>query len=85
MVEKLNERKRNLKDVQQQVQSESDMYQEMIDDFETQIKEYRNMIKNLEELCSGYKTVIHANCVKVSQAEREVADVINTLVNKKEF
>lgn len=85
MIDKLNERKRTLKDVQQRVQEESDMYQGMIDDFESQIKEYKTMIKNLEELCSGYKTVIHNNCVKVSQAEREVADVINTLVNRKEF
>lgn len=61
------------------------MYRGMIDDFESQIKEYRGMIKNLKELCSGYKTVIHNNCVKVSQAEMKVADVVNTLVNKKEF
>lgn len=85
MVEKLNEQKKMLEETRQQIQAESDMYREMIDDFESQIKEYRGMIKNLEELCSGYKTVIHNNCVKVSQAEMKVADVVNSLVNKKEF
>ena len=57
----------------------------MIKDAETQIKEYRSMIKNLEELCIGYKTIIDNNCVKVSQVNRDVAEVLNTLIGKKEF
>ena len=61
------------------------MYREMINDAESQIKEYRSMIKNLEELCVGYKSIIDNNCVKVSQANREVAEIINTLINKREF
>ena len=85
MVDKLNERKKNLEDTRQQTQEESDMYREMIDGFECQIKDYRAMIKNLEELCSGYRSIISGNCIKVSQAEMAVTDVINTLVNKKEF
>lgn len=85
MIDKLNKSKEELEVVRLRVQTESDMYREMIEDFEAQIKEYKGMIKNLEELCSGYKSVIHGNCIQVSQAEREVADVINTLVNKKEF
>ena len=70
---------------ERQVQEESNTYREMIDDAETQIKEYRSMIKNLEELRDGYKTIIDNNNVKVAQANRNVADVINTLVNKREF
>lgn len=85
MVEKLNGYKEVLESVQQQVQEESNTYREMIKDAETQIKEYRGMIKNLEELCTGYKTIIDNNCVKVSQANREVADVVNSLIGKKEF
>lgn len=85
MVEKLNGCKEVLESVQQQVQEESNTYREMIKDAETQIKEYRGMIKNLEELCTGYKTIIDNNCVKVSQANRDVAEVLNTLINKKEF
>ena len=85
MIEKLNGCKEVLESVQRQVQEESNAYREMIKDAETQIKEYRGMIKNLEELCTGYKTIIDNNCVKVSQANRDVAEVLNTLIGKKEF
>lgn len=85
MVEKLNANKEVLESVQQQVQTESNTYREMIADAETQIKEYRGMIKNLEELCSAYKTVIDNNIVKVAQANKDVVDVLNTLIGKKEF
>ena len=85
MIEKLNECKKKLHTVEEQVKTESNMYREMIDDVESQIKEYKSMIKNLEELCVGYKTIIDNNCVKVSQANRDVAEVVNSLVGKKEF
>lgn len=85
MMEKLNKSKEALDIVQSEVQVESDMYKEYIDDAETQIKEYKVMIKNLEELCEGYQTIIDNNVVKVSQAKKEVADTINTLIGKREF
>ena len=85
MMEKLNEYKKVLNDIQLQVQSESNMYRDMIDDNETQIKEYRAWIKNLEELSEGYKTIVDNNCVKISQANRDVTDTINKLIGKKEF
>ena len=85
MMEKLNANKEVLENVKQQVQEESNTYREMINDAETQIKEYRSMIKNLEELSIGYKTVIDNNCVKVAQANKNVVEVLNTLIGKKEF
>lgn len=85
MVEKLNANKEVLESVQQQVQTESNTYREMITDAEVQIKEYRSMIKNLEELCSAYKAVIDNNIVKVTQANKDVVDVLNKLIGKKEF
>lgn len=85
MMEKLNKSKEALDIVQSEVQVESDMYKEYIDDAETQIKEYKAMIKNLEELCEGYQTIIDNNVVKVSQAKKEVTDTINTLIGKREF
>lgn len=85
MVEKLNVNKEVLESVQRQVQEESNTYREMIKDAETQIKEYRGMIKNLEELCAGYKTIIDNNVVKVAQANKEVVEVLNTLVGRREF
>lgn len=85
MMEKLNGCKENLESVRQQVQTESNTYREMITNAESQIKEYRGMIKNLEELCAGYKTIVDNNCVKVSQANKDVVEILNTLIGKKEF
>lgn len=85
MLEKLNTYKEVLENTKQQVQTESNTYREMITDAETQIKEYRTMIKNLEELCVGYKTIVDNNNVKVAQANKDVAEVVNTLVGKREF
>lgn len=85
MMEKLNTNKEILENTKQQVQTESNTYREMINDAETQIKEYRGMIKNLEELCNGYRAVIDNNCVKVAQANRNMVEVLNTLIGRKEF
>lgn len=85
MLEKLNTYKEVLENTKQQVQAESNTYREMLADAETQIKEYRTMIKNLEELCVGYKTIVDNNNVKVTQANKDVAEVVNTLVGKREF
>ena len=85
MMEKLNANKATLEDVQKHIQEESKLYRDMINNAETQIKEYKSMIKNLEELCVGYKSVIDNNHVKVSQANKDVVDVLNTLIGRKEF
>lgn len=85
MLEKLNANKEVLENTKQQVQAESNMYREMLNDAETQIKECRTMIKNLEELSVGYKIIIDNNNVKVTQANKDVAEVVNTMIGKKEF
>lgn len=85
MMEKLNTYKEVLESTKQQVQTESNTYREMITDAEVQIKEYRGMIKNLEELCVGYKTIVDNNNVKIAQANKDVVDVVNTLIGKKTF
>lgn len=85
MVEKLNANKEVLESVQQQVQQESNTYREMIADAESQIKEYRTMIKNLEELCDGYKIIIDNNIVRVAQVNKDVVEVLNTLIGRREF
>lgn len=85
MLEKLNIRKADLEIIRQQVQMESNTYKEMIADAEFEIKEYRTMIKNLEGLCEGYRTIIDNNNVKITQANKDVADIINTMIGKKTF
>lgn len=85
MMEKIDESKKELEDVQLEVLQETNMYKELINDAESQINEYKSMIKNLEELCNGYAMIIGNNNVKVTQANRKVADCVNALINKKEF
>lgn len=85
MMNKLNESKANLENIQLEVLQESNMYRSLLEDAEAQINEYKSMIKSLEELCCGYKSIIDNNNVKVTQANREVADIVNSLVGKKEF
>lgn len=85
MIEKLNTYKEVYEETKQKVEFESNMYKEMIADAESQIKEYKTMINNLEELCSGYKIIIDNNNVKILQANKDIIDTVNTLINKKEF
>ena len=85
MMEKLNGCKKVLEDTKLEVQKESNTYKELVNDAEAQICEYKAMIKNLEELCSGYKTIIENNNITVLQANRDVADVVNQMIGKKEF
>lgn len=85
MMDKINESKKELEDVQLEVLKESNMYREMIDDAEAQINECKAMIKNLENLRDSYKGIIENNNVKVLQTNRKVADCVNAMINKKEF
>ena len=85
MMEKINHSKDGLMSAKLEVETESATYRELIDDAQAQINEYKSMIKNLEETCKGYQIIIDNNIVKVSQANREVADLVNTLIGKKEF
>lgn len=85
MLDKLNATKATLEDIQKQVQEESDMYRKMVDEADAQIKERRSEIKNLEELSEAYKIIINNNCVKVAQANKDVTDVLNKLIEKKVF
>lgn len=85
MLDKLNKNKEDLLNAQIDVEKESLMYKEMINDAQNQINEYKAMIKNLENLCVAYQDIIDNNMVKVSQSNREVADIVNKLIGKREF
>lgn len=85
MMEKLNESKDKLMSTKIEVETESNMYRDLISESLTQINEYKSMIKKLESLCAAYQDIIDNNVVKVSQANKEVADVVNTLIGKREF
>lgn len=85
MLAKLETAKEEESTVQFEVQQENDGYKSMIESGVAQINEYKSYIKNLEELNAGYKTIIDNNSVRVTMASAEVANVVNTLIGKKEF
>lgn len=85
MMEKINESKKQLGNAQLEVGAESNTYQSLIDDAQAQINDYKSYIKNLEEMIKGYQIIIDNNKVKVAQSDREVADIVNKLVGKREF
>lgn len=85
MMEKLNANKDELVSTKIEVETESNMYRDMISDAQAQINDYKSMIKNLESLCAAYQDIIDNNVVKISQANKDVAEIINTLISKKEF
>lgn len=85
MMEKLNQSKKNLENVKTEVGIESNTYKEIIAENTNQIYEYRGFIKKLENLNQSYQGIIDNNMVRVSQAERDVAECVNKLVDKREF
>ena len=85
MLERINNAKTELSATQLKNINEANMYREMIDQNVEQINEYKNFIKNLESLNEGYKQIIDNNTVRISQANREVANIVNALIGKKEF
>ena len=84
-IDKIHEVQSEFSSIQIEVLKESNMYRQMIDESQTQIKEYKWFIKNLEELCAAYQSIIDNNTVKVAQANRAVAETVNNLITKKEF
>lgn len=85
MMDKFNAAKENLEVITLKIDKENDSYKTMIEQNIEQINEYKSYIKNLEELNIGYKTIIDNNTVRVRVADREVADILNKLIGKKEF
>lgn len=84
-MEKIKAAEMEQKKVIQSTSQENQMYQRMIDEAAAQINEYRGFIKNLEELCKSYQSIIENNSVKISQAGRKTAGMVNALIQKREF
>lgn len=85
MMDKVNSSKLNLTSVQLSNTSENEVYRDKIAENTAQILEYKGYIKNLEQLNESYRTIIENNVVNISRAEKEVAEVVNTLIGSKEF
>jgi len=85
MIDRITEAREKLEQIKTDTSNESDMYRSMMMENNEQITQYRGYIKNLEGLNAAYEGILKNNTVKVSQADRNVADLVNALISKKEF
>lgn len=85
MMDKLNTAKHNLLQAKEEVIKENEDWRIKIVENTCQINEYKNYIKNLENLNAAYKSMMDNNSVMVSQQEQEIIHIINTMIGKKTF
>ena len=85
MIEKLDEYKTILDDTRNKIEEENKKYRTMIDEAEAQANEHRANAKALDELVVAYKSIISNNAVLLSQANKDVVNVVNQLIGKKQF
>ena len=85
MVEKIKAANEEVESVKEKITEEQAMYRDMIKDNTDQIMYYKSCIKNLENLNKAYQDVVDNDSVKITQANKNVAELVNTLIAKKEF
>lgn len=85
MLKKIDDAKITMGEVQLDYTLEANKYREIISSNTDQINEYKTFIKNLEAANEAYKELIENNTVKIAQANKNVAELVNTLIGKKEF
>ena len=85
LLDKLTAAKENLADVKSEIENQSDTYKDLIAENEAIIAENRRVIKALEEQNASYRGVITGLQEKITAADREVRDVVATMIGKKIF
>lgn len=85
MMRKIDDAKVSLGEAQLDYTQEVNEYREIISQNTSQINEYKTFIKNLESANEAYKELIDSNVVKINMASKEVAELVNSLIGKKEF
>lgn len=74
---------KELEDTRVEVLTENDRLRNEIEDINTRIALYRSYIKKYEDAVAGYKAIMDANLIKVSEAEEKVNVVLEKLVSPK--
>lgn len=85
MLDKLNTTKHDLLKAKEEVIKDNEDWRLKILENTTQINEYKNYIKNLENLNDAYKSMIDNNSIMVAKQEQEIIHIINTMIGKKTF
>ena len=85
MLDKLNTTKHDLLKAKEEVIKDNEDWRLKILENTTQINEYKNYIKNLENLNAAYKSMMDNNSIMVAKQEQEIIHIINTMIGKKTF
>ena len=85
MMKKIDDAKVTMGEVQLDYTLESNQYRDLIAQNTAQINEYRTFIKNLEAANEAYKELIENNTVKIAMVSKNVTELVNQLIGKKEF
>lgn len=85
LLDKLALAKERLSDTQSKINEQIDTYRELIHENEVAIAEYKKIVKSLEQQNSGYEEIIESIHAGEMIAEKEVRDIVATLIGKKVF
>jgi hypothetical protein len=85
LLEQLNTAKQNHEKIKADIDSEANMYKDIIAQNEAIIATYRKDIKELEKYNESLRDVIQGLQTKNTRAEREVRDIVAKMIGKKIF
>lgn len=85
LLDKLDLAKERLSDTQSKINKQTDTYRELIHENEVAIAEYKKIVKSLEQQNAGYEEIIESIHAGEIIAEKEVRDIVATLIGKKVF
>ena len=85
LLEQLTKAKDKYADAAIAVQHQTDEYSKLIKENENIIADYKKVIKSLQEQNEGYREVINNLQATTVVADKEVRDVVGTLIGKKVF
>lgn len=83
--ERIETHKKELEELKEKVAGQRDSYLQIIEDNKLQINEYKEAIKNLEDLNSDYQDIIKKMDAEYLSSEIVIRKDIEDLVMKKEF
>ena len=84
-MDKLSAANEKLETAKQETTSSQEEYKKLINDNNVLINEYKNYIKNLQDLNASYTSVIESMTKNISSAELEVRECIGTVLGKRVF
>lgn len=85
LLDKLNIAKKNLLDMKNSIETETNTYTALLNDNDVAIAEYKKIIKSLEQQNEGYRMMINTLQANVMIADKSVRDIVATLIGKKVF